>query len=42
MAAMKQPNNRDPAIQILQAISGEDPGTDAAAWRAWLARQRTR
>ena len=40
MAAMSQPNNRDPAVQILQSISGEDHGTDAAAWRAWLARQR--
>lgn len=36
MVAMKQPNNRDPAIDILKAISGEDHGTDAAAWRAWL------
>jgi hypothetical protein len=40
MAAMSQPNNRDPAVQILRAISGEDHGTDAAGWRAWLARQR--
>jgi hypothetical protein len=36
MAAMQQPNNRDPAIEILKTISGEDHGTDAAAWRAWL------
>lgn len=42
MAAMKQPNNRDPAIDILKAISGEDHGTDAAAWRAWLDRRRAR
>jgi hypothetical protein len=41
MADMKQPNNRDPAIDILKAISGEDHGTDIAAWRAWLGRQRT-
>lgn len=36
MAAMKQPNNRDPAVKILQALSGEDHGNDAAAWRLWL------
>lgn len=42
MAAMKQPNNRDPAIDILKAISGEDHGTDVAAWRAWLDRRSTR
>jgi hypothetical protein len=42
MAAMKQPNNRDPAIDILKAISGEDHGTDVAAWRAWLDRQPPR
>ena len=35
-------NNRDPAIDILKAISGEDHGTDAAAWRAWLDRSRAR
>lgn len=40
MAAMQQPNNRDPAIDILKAISGEDHGTDATAWRAWLDHQR--
>jgi hypothetical protein len=40
MAAMKQPNNRDPAIKILEAISGESHGTDIEAWRAWLAKQR--
>jgi hypothetical protein len=39
MAAMKQPNNRDPAIEILKAISGEDHGADTAAWRAWLDKQ---
>jgi hypothetical protein len=42
MVAMKQPNNRDPAIDILKAISGEDHGADAAAWRAWLDRRRAR
>jgi hypothetical protein len=42
MAAMSQPNNRDPAVEILQSISGEFHGTDAAAWRAWLARQRAK
>lgn len=36
MAAMQQPNNRDPAVEILKTISGEDHGTDAAAWRAWI------
>ncbi|HEY0988054.1 MAG TPA: hypothetical protein VGD80_13415 [Kofleriaceae bacterium] len=40
MAAMKQPNNRDPAVKILQAISGEDHGNDAAAWRRWLEARR--
>jgi hypothetical protein len=42
MAAMKQPNNRDPAVDILKAISGEDHGSDAEAWRAWLDRRRAR
>lgn len=42
MAAMKQPNNRDPAIDILKAISGEDHGTDVTAWRAWLDRKQVR
>jgi hypothetical protein len=42
MVAMKQPNNRDPPIDILKAISGEDHGADAAAWRAWLDRRRAR
>jgi hypothetical protein len=42
MAAMQQPNNRDPAIKILQSISGEDHGTDVAAWRAWLDHKRHR
>jgi len=42
MAAMQQPNNRDPAIKILEAISGETHGTDAVAWRAWLKQQRAR
>ncbi len=36
MVAMQQPNNRDPALKILQAISDQDHGTDVAAWRAWL------
>lgn len=40
MVAMQQPNNRDPAIDILKAISGEDHGSDPAAWRAWLAGHR--
>jgi hypothetical protein len=42
MVAMKQPNNRDPAVDILKAISGEDHGTDVAGWRAWLERQPAR
>lgn len=42
MAAMQQPNNRAPAIDILKAISGEDHATDVAAWRAWLDRKRRR
>lgn len=42
MAAMQQPNNRAPAIDILKAISGEDHATDIAAWRAWLDRKRRR
>jgi hypothetical protein len=42
MVAMQQPNNRDPAIDILKAISDEDHGTDVAAWRAWLDRRRSR
>jgi hypothetical protein len=42
MAAMQQPNNRDPAIKILEAISGETHGTDVEAWRIWLKHQRAR
>jgi hypothetical protein len=42
MAAMKQPNNRDPAIKILEAISGQTHGNDVEAWRAWLKQQRAR
>ena len=35
MAAMAQPNNREPAVKILELISGQkDTGT--AAWRQWL------
>jgi hypothetical protein len=42
MAAMQQPNNRDPALKILKAISDEDHGTDVAAWRTWLDAARRR
>ena len=42
MAAMQQPNNRDPAIKILEAISDETHGNDVEAWRGWLKRQRAR
>jgi hypothetical protein len=40
MAAMKQPNNRDPALQILRVLSGADFGADVEAWRRWLATAR--
>lgn len=38
LAAMQQPINRDPAIEVLQALSGEKFET-AEQWKAWLARQ---
>jgi len=40
MVTMSQPNNRDPAISILEALSGQKLGTDAAAWRTWVDGQR--
>ncbi len=37
MLQLEQPNNHDPAFQILRKISGKDYGDrDYAAWRAWL------
>lgn len=40
MLKLIQPNNRDPAWQILKALSGESwPAEDVAAWQAWVARQ---
>ncbi|MCY1041495.1 hypothetical protein OV208_09230 [Corallococcus sp. bb12-1] len=38
MAALQQPINRDPALKVLERLSGEKHDT-AEAWRAWLARQ---
>ncbi|RKH62945.1 HEAT repeat domain-containing protein [Corallococcus llansteffanensis] len=38
MAALHQPINRDPAVKVLERLSGEKHET-AEAWRAWLARQ---
>ncbi|KFE68029.1 hypothetical protein [Hyalangium minutum] len=38
LAAMQQPINREPAIEVLQALSGESFET-ADQWKAWLARQ---
>ncbi len=35
MAALAQPNNRDPAVEILTALAGKDLGSPGA-WRAWL------
>jgi hypothetical protein len=40
MAAMQQPNNRDPALDILRALSGQDHGNDIAAWRQWVEQAR--
>jgi hypothetical protein len=36
MAAMSQPNNRDPALHVLRALSGKDHGADVEAWRRWV------
>jgi hypothetical protein len=37
MLALQQPNNHDPAYQILRKLSGKDFGErDYSAWRAWL------
>jgi hypothetical protein len=38
LTALRQPINRDPALAILQRLSGEAHDTPEA-WRAWLARQ---
>ncbi len=38
LASMQQPVNRDPAIEVLQLLSGEKYET-AEQWKAWLARQ---
>ncbi|AKQ63233.1 hypothetical protein A176_000145 [Myxococcus hansupus] len=38
MSALQQPINRDPAVMVLQQLSGEKHET-AEAWREWLARQ---
>lgn len=38
MASMRSRLDYEPAQRVLKAISGEDHGGDAAAWRAWLAR----
>jgi len=40
MTGMTQPNNRDPAVMILEVLSGEKHGNDPAAWRAWVDGQR--
>jgi hypothetical protein len=40
MAAMSQPNNREPALQILRALSGQDYGADVQAWRRWVDESR--
>lgn len=38
-AALRQPNNRQPASEVLTLLSGEKHD-DAKAWQAWLTRQR--
>ncbi|CAM3653835.1 hypothetical protein [Corallococcus soli] len=38
MAALQQPTNREPAVEVLERLSGEKHDT-AEAWRAWLSRQ---
>lgn len=40
MAALTQPNNRDPALEILRVLSGTDHGDDIAAWRRWVEEAR--
>jgi hypothetical protein len=36
MLALEQPNNRDPAWEVLRLLSGEDrPAEDVVGWRAW-------
>jgi hypothetical protein len=40
MAALAQPNNRDPALEILRALSGQDHGSDITAWRRWVEQAR--
>jgi hypothetical protein len=40
MAGMSQPNNREPALQILRALSGQDYGADVQAWRRWIDESR--
>jgi len=38
LAAMQQPINREPAVEVLQKLSGEKYES-AEQWKAWLARQ---
>jgi hypothetical protein len=38
MAGLTQPINREPAVEVLEHLSGEKHET-AEQWRAWLARQ---
>ncbi|RKG88790.1 HEAT repeat domain-containing protein [Corallococcus terminator] len=38
MAALQQPINREPAVEVLERLSGEKHDT-AEAWRAWLGSQ---
>ena len=43
MLELAQPNNREPAHEVLQRLSGEAwPADDVAAWRAWWERARGR
>jgi hypothetical protein len=37
MAAMNDPGDHDPAISVLEALSGQRFGRDAPMWRAWIA-----
>lgn len=34
-AALQQPNNRDPALEVMKLLSGKDLGRDVAAWERW-------
>jgi hypothetical protein len=40
MAGMHSRLDYEPAQRVLREISGEDHGSDSAAWRAWVARER--